>query len=107
MPTPRTTRAPGTTTRSDPLKAAANPSIRGLAAALFFLSRWNPDDVRTEVLEYPIVLVSATAVYIQWNERAPFIVIHEDGTHTEQWRAPNLGARSVAERTLPNAAGDR
>lgn len=56
--------------------------------------------------QYPIVYVTSTRVYIQWNERAPFIVTHEDGTRTEQWREPVMAHRVSGWATITDALGD-
>jgi hypothetical protein len=46
------------------------------------------------------VYVSPTAVYVQWHSRGPFVVLHEDGTITEQFRLPPTIARVAIGRTL-------
>lgn len=46
------------------------------------------------------IYATPTAVYIQWTERSPFIVIHEDGTQTEQFREPPAEARLAIGETL-------
>ena len=43
------------------------------------------------------VYATNRAVYVQWDPRGPFVVLHDDGSVTEQWRPP--GADAVALRS--------